>query len=93
MELHQHIPVAVTTPCEPSGTALAIVVLNYAELTRFGRVTRARMTQIMNLLNLVPDTQEAILFLPRLVRGRATVTERELRAIVREMDWGRQREV
>jgi len=35
-----------------------------------GQVSRARVTQIMNLLHLVPDIQEAILFLPRVVRGR-----------------------
>jgi hypothetical protein len=30
-------------------------VANYAELARLGNVTRARMTQIMNLLNLAPE--------------------------------------
>jgi hypothetical protein len=35
-----------------------------AELARLGRVTRARVTQIMKLLNLAPDIQEQILFLP-----------------------------
>jgi hypothetical protein len=37
---------------------------DYAELARLGRVTRARMTQIMKLLDLAPDIQEQILFLP-----------------------------
>ena len=37
---------------------------DYAELARLGRVTRARMTQIMKLLDLSPDIQEQILFLP-----------------------------
>jgi len=36
-------------------------VRDYAELARVGRVTRARLTQIMNLLNLAPDIQEEIL--------------------------------
>jgi hypothetical protein len=40
-------------------------VADYADLGRLGHVTRARMTQIMNLLNLAPDIQEEILFLPR----------------------------
>ncbi|MDM8004641.1 MAG: hypothetical protein QUV05_00600, partial [Phycisphaerae bacterium] len=40
-------------------------VRDYADLARLGYVTRARITQIMNLLNLAPDIQEAILFLPR----------------------------
>ena len=41
------------------------VVSDYADLARLGVVTRARMTQIMNLLNLAPDIQEEILFLPK----------------------------
>jgi hypothetical protein len=39
-------------------------VRDYAELARLGHVTRARVTQIMNLLNLAPDIQEDILWLP-----------------------------
>ena len=38
------------------------IVADYSELARLGRVTRARMTQITNLLNLAPDIQEEILF-------------------------------
>ena len=38
------------------------VVRDYADLARLGGVTRARITQIMNLLNLAPEIQEAILF-------------------------------
>ena len=43
-------------------------IRDHAELARLGRVTRARMAQIMRLLNLAPDIQEQILFLP-LVQG------------------------
>jgi hypothetical protein len=32
-------------------------VRDYADLARLGYVTRARITQIMNLLNLAPDIQ------------------------------------
>jgi hypothetical protein len=39
-------------------------VANYAELARLGHVTRARITQITNLLLLAPDIQDQILFLP-----------------------------
>jgi hypothetical protein len=60
---------------------------DYAELSRLGRVTRARITQIMNLLDLAPDIQEQILFLPPL-RG---LTERNLRRIVSRIDWEEQR--
>ncbi len=43
-------------------------IRDYAELARLGRVTRARITQIMKLLHLAPDIQEQILFLP-LIQG------------------------
>ena len=36
-------------------------VRDYADLARLGYVSRARITQIMNLLNLAPDIQEHIL--------------------------------
>ena len=45
-------------------------VKDQAELARLGHVSRARLSQIMNLLNLAPDIQEAILFLPPTVEGR-----------------------
>lgn len=67
------------------------VVADQAELARLGHVTRARLTQIMNLLNLAPDIQEKILFLSPLERGRCSVSERQLRPIAAEVDWGRQR--
>ncbi len=52
----------------------------------------ARITQIMNPNHLAPDLQERLLFLLRTVSGRAVLTERELRAVAAEVDWGRQRE-
>lgn len=67
------------------------VVADYAELARLGHVTRARMTQIMDLLNLAPDIQEALLFLPQAMRGRDLVTERQLRHVIVELEWARQR--
>jgi len=66
-------------------------VADQAELARVGHVTRARVTQILNLLNLAPDIQEAILFLPRIEKGRAQVTERDLRPIAAMPDWRAQR--
>ncbi len=66
-------------------------VRDQAELAEFGHVSRARITQIMNLLYLAPDIQEGILFLPRVTSGRDLITEREVRAIAGEVDWGRQR--
>ncbi len=67
------------------------VVADQAELASLGHVTRARLTQIMNLLCLAPDIQEAILFLPLVERGRDAVTERELRPIAALADWRKQR--
>jgi hypothetical protein len=63
------------------------VIRDYAELARLGRVTRARMTQIMKLLDLAPDIQEQILFLP-LIQG---LNERNLRPIASRIDWDEQR--
>ena len=65
-------------------------VSDQAELARVGHVSRARLTQIMNLLNLSPEIQEAILHLPLVERGRDPVTERDLRPIAAVADWGRQ---
>jgi len=62
------------------------VVADQAELARLGYVSRARLTQIMNLLNLVPNIQEAILDLPPVESGRS-LTERELRVVVAQVDW------
>jgi hypothetical protein len=63
----------------------------FAELARLGHVTRARVTQIMNLLYLAPDIQQAILFLPGVDRGPDPITERDLRPIAAELHWQRQR--
>ena len=57
------------------------VVNDQAELARLGHVSRARLTQIMNLLSLAPDIQELILFLPATERGRDAITEKQLRPI------------
>jgi hypothetical protein len=52
---------------------------------------RARVTQIMNLLNLAPDIQEEILFLPRTERGRDPIRERHIRPLAAILDWRKQR--
>lgn len=66
-------------------------VASQAELAALGHVTRARLTQIMNLLSLAPDIQEQILLLPLVERGRDRVSERDLRPIAAEIDWDVQR--
>lgn len=65
-------------------------VTDYADLARLGHVTRARVTQIMNLLLLAPKIQEEILFLPTVVAGREPLKEWHVRPIVAELRWGMQ---
>lgn len=67
------------------------VVSDQAELARVGHVSRARLTQIMNLLNLAPDIQEQILFLPQPQHGRDAIAEKHLRVIVTVPSWNKQR--
>ena len=69
------------------------VVADQAELARLGHVTRARLTQIMNLLCLAPDIQEQILYLPPTEKGRDSVTERQLRPILQALSWKMQRQM
>ena len=64
-------------------------VQDYAQLAQLGGVTRARMTQITKLLQLAPDLQEQILFLPEI----PGLNERNLRAIVHQLDWSEQRKM
>ena len=66
-------------------------VQDLAEIARLGHVTRARVTQIMNLLHLAPDLQERILSLPRVQQGRDPISERDLRPIAAIVDWRKQR--
>jgi len=66
-------------------------VTDLAEIARLGQVTRARVTQIMNLLHLAPDIQDAVLNLPRTEHGRDPIRERDLRPIVAVVDWRKQR--
>ena len=68
-------------------------VWDYADLARLGYVTRARITQIMNMLNLAPDIQADILELGRLAVPQATIAERHLRSLVRIVSWDQQRRV
>lgn len=68
-------------------------VKDYAELARLGHITRARASQIMNLLCLAPDIQEAILFLPPVNSGRDPIKELMLRPIAATPDWRKQRKL
>lgn len=65
-------------------------VTDYADLARLAHVSRARVTQIMNLLHLAPDIQSEILFLPPTNGGRPLIRERMVRPIAVVPDWRKQ---
>jgi hypothetical protein len=66
-------------------------VASYSALASLGHVTRARICQIMNLLHLAPDLQEALLFLPPTHRGRDAIILADLQPIAAAFDWRKQR--
>ena len=66
-------------------------VASYSELASLGHVTRARICQILNLLHLAPEIQEALLFLPPTVRGRDAILLADLQPIAAAFDWRKQR--
>jgi len=63
-------------------------VQDYADLARLGYVSRARVTQIMNLLNLAPAIQEQFLLPASLT---AKIRESHLRGIISFPAWTDQR--
>jgi hypothetical protein len=65
-------------------------VRDYADIARLGLVTRARLTQIMNLTLLAPDIQEEILRCPAAV-GMPHAAERQVRMVVNDPVWESQR--
>ena len=69
---------------------LSGAVRDHAELARLGQVTRARISQIMNLLNLAPYIIEALLHLPRVETGRPPIHLRQLQPLCMVADWQRQ---
>jgi hypothetical protein len=67
------------------------VISTYAELARLARVSRARVTQIMNLLRLAPDLQEWLLLAVPGTGGRDQLTEHAVRKLTQIVDWDTQR--
>ena len=59
-------------------------VRDFADIARLGFVTRARVTQIMNLLLLAPDIQESLLHSHPKVEKR--LSERYIRTVA-AVDW------
>lgn len=68
------------------------VVRDYADLARLGHVSRARITQIMNLLNLAPDIQENLLFFSPGCGNSSHMTEPMLREVIGLPMWTDQRD-
>ena len=62
---------------------------NRADLARRLGITRARLTQILNLLLLAPEIQEEILCM-QAAGKRAAISERHLRPIIQADDWSQQ---
>lgn len=66
------------------------IAMSYADVGDLGGITRARVSQIVNLLHLSPAIQERLLFMIRPATGREQIGERDLRAICLEPDWQKQ---
>src|SRR5712691_1231294 len=65
---------------------------NYAALAQVARVSRVRVTQMTSLLNLAPDIQEEILFLPAAAARQLRLSEPSLRKLTATLLWNQQRE-
>jgi len=61
------------------------------DIAQLGRVSRSRITQILNLLLLAPDLQERLLFLAPAGKGREPICEKKIRQLAYEYDWELQR--
>jgi hypothetical protein len=68
------------------------MVCSYAAAARLGHVSRARMSQILALVNLAPDLQEQLLFLQRPSRGRTVPVLRQVVHVAAALDWAEQRQ-
>src|SRR5262249_22823513 len=66
-------------------------ITSYADLARLGRVSRARGSQIMALLQLAPHIQKELLFLPPIERGRGSIHMWQVLPIAGLLSWPRQR--
>jgi hypothetical protein len=66
-------------------------VRDYADIARLGYVSRARLTQIMNLLLLAPDIQEELLSLTLNPGASQPAAEQQIRRVISAVDWCEQR--
>jgi hypothetical protein len=69
------------------------VIADAAALARQTQLTRARISQILNLVFLAPDIQEALLHWPRITTGRDPITLSDLQKLALTLDWTEQRKL
>jgi hypothetical protein len=67
------------------------MVKDFRTLAHLGHVSPARISQIMSLLHLAPDIQEALLFRTRPERGRDSLGLRQVLPLTKVWDWHKQR--
>jgi hypothetical protein len=67
-------------------------IRQHSDIARLGCISRERVSQIMVLVWLAPDIQEAVLLLPQVLGGRFPVAEGMLRRIASLPLWEDQRE-
>jgi len=68
-------------------------VTDYADLARLGHVTRARVTQIMNLRLLAPEIQEELLLGEKNCDYRTPIQLKSLQFIATVFSWRTQRQL
>jgi hypothetical protein len=98
-EASDHLTHREAPACVPKITRLLVLghhferlvrdgaVKDYAEIARLTGLTRARVTQIVNLTLLAPQIQDEILSRDAVVKGRDSVTEHDLRAVHEHVGW------
>lgn len=62
-------------------------IRDWADAARLVGVTRARMTQIANLVLLAPSIQQDILDLPFVLSGCDLITEHDMRVVTAQVHW------
>lgn len=69
------------------------IVTDYADLARLGHVTRARITQIMNLRLLAPEIQEELLLFEKRCDVRPPIQLKSLQVVATVSCWQNQRKL
>src|SRR3954471_8058567 len=66
---------------------------SYRELAAAGHVSRARLSQILQLNHLAPEIQEQLLFLPPTRQGFDRLLEKHVRSLALLFDWQKQKQL